>query len=210
MALIAACAHEAPGAADTLAAFGAAVERKDYAAAYALTSASYRQRVPFAAFRSALDDGGGDTQAQARNLRSQASRGGLRASVELDDEAGQSVVLVEESGAWRLDGQPFEPWSQATPRAALRSFVRALERRRYDVVLRLSPTRHRAGLTAETLRAYWEGEHAEENARLLPACAPPSGRPSSNLVTRRTCLTASARRSASCARTASGRSRIPG
>jgi hypothetical protein len=167
VALAAACAHAAPGAADTLAAFGAAVERKDYAAAYALTSASYRQRVPFAAFRSALDDGGADTQTQARNLRSQVGRGGLRARVELDDEAGQPVVLVEESGSWRLDGQPFEPWSQATPRAALRSFVRALERRRYDVVLRLSPTRHRAGLTAETLRSYWEGEHAEENARLL-------------------------------------------
>jgi hypothetical protein len=49
----------------------------------------------------------------------------------------------------------------------LRSFVRALEQRRYDVVLRLCPTARRAGLSIDVLRAYWEGEHQVENAQLL-------------------------------------------
>jgi hypothetical protein len=75
--------------------------------------------------------------------------------------------VVDEGGRWRIDGAPFEPWSQRTPRAALRSFVRALEQRRYDIVLRLCPTRHRTGLTVESLRSYWEGAGKDENAQLL-------------------------------------------
>lgn len=168
LALTVACAAKAPGPSDTLASFGAAVERKDYAAAYALTSSDFRARVPLAAFRAELEAGGADTQAVGRNLREEGARGKLR--VELDLEAlnlGEPLVLVQEGGAWRVDRHPLAPWSQATPRAALRSFVRALEQRRYDVVLRLCPTRNRAGLSVETLRAAWEGTEREDNARLL-------------------------------------------
>lgn len=161
----AACAHQAPGPADTLAAFGAAVERKDYAGAYALTSTEFRARVPLAAFRAELEAGGTETQAVARELRSEATRRKLRVEVELG--LGQAIRLVDEGGAWRVDGHPLEAWSQATPRAALRSFVRALEQGRYDVVLRLCPTRLRAGLSVEALRASWEGAEREQNARLL-------------------------------------------
>jgi hypothetical protein len=49
----------------------------------------------------------------------------------------------------------------------LRSFVRALERKRYDVALRLVPNRYRPGLTIDKLREYWEGEQKVENAQLL-------------------------------------------
>jgi hypothetical protein len=159
------CAAKAPGPSETLAAFGGAVERKDYATAYSLTSAEYRARVPLAAFRSQLEAGGTDAQTGGRNLREAAGRGKLRVEVDLD--LGERLPLVEEGGVWRVDGNPLDPWSQATPRAALRSFVRALEQRRYDVVLRLCPGRARAGLTAETLRAAWEGPDRENNARLL-------------------------------------------
>jgi hypothetical protein len=162
------CARKAPGPSETLASFGAAVERKDYEAAYGLTSSSYRARVPLAAFRSELEAGGTDTQATGRNLREEASRGKLRVNVQLDDaDPGERLVLVEEGGAWRVDRHPLEPWSQATPRAALRSFVRALEQRRYDVVLLLCPNRSRPALSVDTVRAAWEGPDRESNARLL-------------------------------------------
>src|SRR5205085_1468728 len=69
-----------------------------------------------------------------------------------------------------------DPWGQRPPRAALRTFVRALAERRYDIMLRLVPRRHRADLTAEKLRQYWEA-HQEETkgmlARLQPALAAP-------------------------------------
>jgi hypothetical protein len=160
-----ACARQAPGPADTLASFGAAVERKDYAAAYALTSQEFQARVPLAAFRADLEGDGAEAQALGRQLRTEAGRRPARAELEL--EPGQPVRLVEERGRWRVDGGAFQPWGQQTPRAALRSFIRALEQRRYDIVLRLCPSRQRAGLSIETLRDYWQGARKDENAQLL-------------------------------------------
>jgi hypothetical protein len=159
------CAHHAESPTDTVAAFGAAVERKDYEAAYALTSDEFRKRTPLASFRAELEAGGDDTQALGRRLREQAARSPLR--VEVDVDLGDKLPLVLDGGRWRIDGQPFELWSQKTPRAALRSFIRALERRRYDVALRLVPNRYRPGLTTDKLRDYWEGERKAENVQLL-------------------------------------------
>jgi hypothetical protein len=160
------CARPAAGPASTLSALGAALERKDWDAAYALTSADFRARVPRAAFRAQLEDGGASTQALAHRLRAAGDATPARVTVEL--APGEPLGLVDDGGLWRVaDPQLFEPWSQKTPRAALRSFVRALDERRYDVVLRLCPMRRRAGLSVEALRAYWEGEHKAENAALL-------------------------------------------
>jgi hypothetical protein len=160
-----ACARRAPGPADTLAAYGAAVERRDDAAAYALTSDGFRARVPLAAFRAELDAGGDETRALGKQLRTDAARHPPRVELELD--LGETVSLVEEGGRFRVDGAPLDPWSQKTPRAALRTFIRALERGRYDIVLRLCPARRRAGLTAGALREAWEGARKEQNAQLL-------------------------------------------
>ena len=77
------------------------------------------------------------------------------------------MPLVLESGGWRIDGPVLEPWGQGTPRAALRTFLRALAERRYDVVLRLVPNRYRGGLSADKLRQYWEQERTDEHAALL-------------------------------------------
>jgi hypothetical protein len=160
------CARPLAGPGATLSALGAALERKDYDAAYALTSADFRARVPLAAFRAELEEGGPATEALGQRLR--AAGEARRPRVTVEPAPGEPLALVEEGGRWLVDDPAlFEPWSQRTPRAALRSFVRALERRRYDVVLRLCPTRRRAGLSVEALRAFWEGEHKTENAALL-------------------------------------------
>jgi hypothetical protein len=160
------CARPAGGPADTLASFGAALERKDYAAAYALTSADFRARMPLPVFRAELEDGGPDTLALARRLRAEGERRSLRVTVELPP--GESVSLVADGGRWLIDEPTFvEAWGQKTPRAALRSFVRALEQRRYDIVLRLCPARRRAGLTVAMLKDEWEGERKAENADRL-------------------------------------------
>ena len=159
------CGHRAQAPSETLTAFGAAVERKDYAAAYALTSSEMRQRVPFEAFKAALESGGEDAQAFGRRVREGAVKAPLHAEVDVD--LGEKLPLVFEGGRWRVDGQPFDTWSQKTPRAALLSFVRALSRKRYDVALRLVPNRYRPGLSAEKLRDYWEGDQKAENGQLL-------------------------------------------
>jgi hypothetical protein len=49
----------------------------------------------------------------------------------------------------------------------LRAFVRAVENKRYDVLLRLAPGRFRSAITVDKLRAYWEGEQSTQNRALL-------------------------------------------
>ncbi len=163
--LLPGCAHRAEGPADTVAAFGTAVGRGDLRGAYALTSAEFRRRMPFEAFTAGFKAGGDEPQALGRRMVAEAPAIPPRVDVELS--FGERVPLVIEDGYWRIDGPVYEAWGQATPRAALRTFVRALDERRYDVILRLAPNRYRAGLTAEKLRAYWEGDRRKENGALL-------------------------------------------
>lgn len=164
---MAACAHQPRGPAETLAGFGAAVDRKDYPAAYALMSADYRRRVPLADFRAQLEAGGADAQEVARRLAATAARTPMRIEVEAD--LGETLALIMDAGEWRVDGPLFELYGQRTPRAALRSFLRAIERGRYDVAVRLVPNRYRLGVTADKLRDYWEGDKKVENQKLLQA-----------------------------------------
>jgi len=163
--LAAACAHApaAPGAA--LAAFGDALARGDLRAAYAMTSADLQRRVPFEAFAAGFQGPAADPAGLGRRIAAEAERVAPRVEVEL--AAGERVPLVFQDGQWRVDGPVYEAWGQETPRAALRTFVRALDARRYDVLLRLVPDRVRGGLTPERLRTFWEESDADVHRRLL-------------------------------------------
>jgi hypothetical protein len=158
------CAHKPEGPAATLQDLGAALGRGDARAAYALTSSDFQKRTPYEAFAATLAANGGDTRALGKRLADQAPRVAPRVEVQLGQ--GDAVALVLEDGRWRVDGPLPEPWGQRTPRAALRTFVRALGERRYDVVMRLVPRRHRVDLNADKLRQYWEA-HQDETRGLL-------------------------------------------
>lgn len=159
-----ACAHQPEGPAATLQAFGAALARNDLRGAYALTSADFQKRTPYEVFAAGLGSSAGDTKDVGRRFAEQAAHVEPRVEVQLAQ--GETLALVLEGGRWRVDGPAPEPWGQRTPRAALRTFVRALGERRYDVVLRLVPRRHRADLTADKLRQYWEAHQDETKAML--------------------------------------------
>ena len=159
-----ACAHQPEGPAATVQQFGAALGRGDLRGAYALTSGDFQKRTPYEAFAAGLGTNPNDTAAIGKRIGEQAARIPPRVEVQLAQ--GDVLALVLEGGRWRVDGPVPEPWGQRTPRAALRTFVRALGERRYDVVLRLVPRRHRADLTADKLRQYWEA-HQEETRGLL-------------------------------------------
>jgi hypothetical protein len=63
---------------------------------------------------------------------------------------------------WVFGEDPTLVYDQSTPRAALRSLVRASLQRRWDVLLSLAPERYRLGLSEDDLRTAWtEGEHAD-------------------------------------------------
>jgi hypothetical protein len=161
------CGHRAPSPGATLTSYGAALERGDHRAAYAQMSAGYRQRVPYEQFRRQLEAGGGDARWTGSSLRQNGERWGARLEVPL--AADERALLVREAGGWRLEAPPFPAFNQETPRAALRAFIRAVETRRYDVLVELAPARYRAEVTPEKLQRYWQARGPERTRALLAA-----------------------------------------
>lgn len=144
--------------------FAAAAARKDWNAAYALMSASYQRRVSIDQFRAQL---GAEPEAVAADAAA-LSRADVRAThAQLDLARGDRISVILEDAAWRLETPPIDPFAQDSPRAALRTFVRAVDSRRYDVLLRLSPRRYRDRINKDTLRAYWEGPDRQAHRHLL-------------------------------------------
>lgn len=82
---------------------------------------------------------------------------------------GEQLVLVLENGKWKLDPASLDFYAQDTPKHVVMGFVRALERRRFDVVLRYIPDAHREGFDAERLKKAWEGPDKEEMLHVLTA-----------------------------------------
>ena len=162
---LAACAHRPEEPAATMASFGAALARGDLRSAYELTSVAFQRRMPYEAFAAALTAARAEPAALGRRLVTEAGAVAPRVVVTL--ALGEEVPLVLEGDRWRIDGPVYEAWGQATPRAAVQTFIRALDAHRYDIVLRLVPDRYRAGLSADRLRVFWEGDHKEEHQALL-------------------------------------------
>lgn len=162
---LAACAHRPEEPATAVASFGAALARGDLRGAYQLTSAGFQRRMPYEAFAASLTAAGGEPATLGQRMMAEA--GAVAPRVDVTLQLGEQVPLVLEDGRWRVDGPVYEAWGQGTPRAAVRSFIRALDARRYDIVLRLVPDRYRAGLSAERLRTFWEGENAPGHQAIL-------------------------------------------
>lgn len=155
------CAHRPPsGPAATVRAFAAAVRAGRVDDAYALMSRDYRRAHDRDAFAKSL---GPEAERAAAQLAGRKLE--LHAEVELGD--GQRLSLVEEPEGWRFARDPLDFYPQRTPEEALRSFVRAAQRRRWDVVLRFIPQRYRNTITAQSLKERWEGDHAAELAQQL-------------------------------------------
>ena len=75
--------------------------------------------------------------------------------------ADQPVEVIWTGQAWVFAEDPTLVYDQSSPRAALRSLVRASRLQRWDVLLGLAPERYRLGLAEEDLRRAWsEGEYA--------------------------------------------------
>ncbi|HEY8432414.1 MAG TPA: hypothetical protein VIL20_28780 [Sandaracinaceae bacterium] len=149
----------------TVAAFAAALRDGRIADAYALMSESYRRRVSYEEFERYFRDYPDEVRETARALGERSGRAEQEAVVEYGE--GETLRLTREGGQWRVSTDVVDFYDQSTPRAALRSFVRAMERGRYDVVLRLVPEADREGMTPERMREAWEGEGREEVERLV-------------------------------------------
>jgi hypothetical protein len=161
------CAHAPPTAEETLARFARALRDADADAAYAQLSTDYRARVPLAEFRRRLQQNPRETAETARALLRPAEPVEITAHAPYGD--GEVVELVREPDGFHIRGDVTEFYPQHTPTATLRSFVRAMRRGRYDVVLRFVPRAEREGVTEDTLREAATGDEQDRIAAMLVA-----------------------------------------
>lgn len=151
----------------TLMAFARALNRGQFEDAYALMSADYRKRVSLERFKKTLSENPQETAEVSNALSHVPNPAEQRAVVEYDDDA--QLQLTRHGERWFIATDVVDFYDQSTPRNALRSFVRAMDRKRYDVVIRLVPNSDKEGITTERMEQAWAGQERERVERMLNA-----------------------------------------
>jgi hypothetical protein len=132
------------GPSETLRAYARALEEKRVDDAYRLLSDEARRAVPLEAFRRMVLENPEDVMEVARALARPAADPTVHATVTMP--SGQELTLVFQDGRWRIDAAAIDLYGQQTPRQALVGFLRAFERKRYDVILRYVPDAEREAI----------------------------------------------------------------
>lgn len=149
--------------------YSLAVEAGRATEAYELLSSDSKKTISFEQFQRILKENPEEVRELAQSLRRpQAAAPRVTATVTGPD--GESaLLLLYEGGAWRVDASAIDLYSQRTPEAAVRAFVRAYDNRRFDVLLKFVPDEERDELTAAELKQAWEGEERADMDRLTGA-----------------------------------------
>jgi hypothetical protein len=189
------------GPSDTLRTYAQALREGRVDDAYRLLSDDAKRSMSLDAFRRAAKENPEEIREIAQAVSRPASDPVVSATVNMPN--GDELLLVYENGKWRIDAAAIDLYSQATPRQALAGFLRAYERKRYDVILRYVPDAEKTGvlpgdepapalaptasgsptpnapaekaaasttdITAEKLRAAWEGPQKEQMNRIVQA-----------------------------------------
>jgi hypothetical protein len=155
------------GPRETLQSYALALREKRVDDAYALLSRDARARVSYAEFDRMVSENAREIEDISASLLEPAEPPKVTATLSSPD--GESLLLVYEGDGWHVDGSAFDLYGQGTPRAALESFVRAFDNKRYDVLLRFVPEAKREGLTEEQLKQAWEGDQRPQIERLTQA-----------------------------------------
>ncbi len=134
------------GPSDTLRDYAGALQERRVDDAYRLLSDDAKRSMSIEAFRRMVAENPDDVLEVARALGRPASDPVVSATVTLPN--GDELELVFEDGRWRVNAAAIDLYGQGTPRQALAGFLRAFERKRYDVVLRYVPDADREGAVA--------------------------------------------------------------
>jgi hypothetical protein len=176
------------GPSDALRAYAKALEEGRADDAYRLLSDEARRAMSLEAFRRAVKDNPDEALEVAKALARPSSDPTVLATVTVP--SGEELVMVYEDGRWRIDAAAVDLYGQSTPRQALLGFLRAYEKKRWDVVLRYVPEADLEGvaptgedaeggeapkpsldarLTVDKLKASWEGPQKEQMDRVVQA-----------------------------------------
>jgi hypothetical protein len=125
------------GPSDTLRSYAQALEQGRVDDAYRLLSDEAKRSMSLEAFRRAIQENPEDAVEIARAIARPSSDPVVTATVTVPN--GEELLLVYEGGKWRIDASAVDLYGQATPRQAMLGFLRAVDRKRYDVILRYVP-----------------------------------------------------------------------
>jgi hypothetical protein len=159
-----ACAH-GTGPDQTLDRYGTALKNRDFAAAYDLMSSSFRVKVTREDYVRTMRDNDREVNETAERLR--GKKGSMEVSAEFEYGLGDTMRLIQEDGQWRIATYPLGFYDQSTPKAALRSFIRAYRLERWEVMLRFVPNSYREKMNAEKMKAQFTGPSREQMENLI-------------------------------------------
>ncbi len=149
----------------TLHAYARALEDGRAADAYHLLSDEARRAMSFDAFKKILETSPEDAREIGRSLQRPTTPAVITATVTAS--TGETLELVWNDGKWKVEATAIDLYRDDTPRHTIEGYARALERKRYDVVLRYVPEAHREGLDATKLKTAWEGPDKDEIEQVL-------------------------------------------
>ncbi|HEY0989306.1 MAG TPA: hypothetical protein VGD80_19690 [Kofleriaceae bacterium] len=149
----------------TLDRYGSALKNHDFGAAYDLMSSSFRGKVSRDDYVRMMRDNGREVNETADRLR--GKKGSLEVSAEFEYGLGDTMRLVQEDGQWKIATNPLGFYDQSTPKAALRSFIRAYRLERWDVMLRFVPNSYREKMDAKKMQAQFTGPSREQMENLI-------------------------------------------
>jgi hypothetical protein len=130
-----------------------------------LLSDEARRSMSYEAFKKILESSPEDAKEIGRSLSRPTTPAVITATVTAP--SGEVLELVWNDGQWKVEANAIDLYRDDTPRHAVEGYVRALERKRYDVILRYVPESHREGLDVAKLKAAWEGPDKEDTEQVL-------------------------------------------
>jgi hypothetical protein len=170
-----ACAASSQDPESTLHAYAHALEEGHAEEAYRLLSDEARRGMSYESFKKTIESSPDDAREVGRSLSRPTTPAVITATV--TTPTGETLELVWADGRWKIDASAIDLYRDDTPRHTIEGYVRALARKRYDVILKYVPEAHREGLDEAKLKTAWEGPDKDEIEKVLAGLkqALPSG-----------------------------------
>lgn len=144
--------------------YSRALRRREFGEAYEMMSSAFRAKISKEEFVRMMGDNPREVAETAERL---SGRGSIEVSAELRYGLGDTMRLVQEDGRWKLAANPLAFYDQSSPRAALRSFLRAYRLGRFDVMLRFVPERYRTRMDVAKMKAQFQGASKDAMETLM-------------------------------------------
>ncbi len=153
------------GPSQTLDTYGRALKNHDFAQSYGLMSSAFRGKVSREDYVRMMRDNPREVDETADRLR--GKHGSLEVSAEFEYGLGDQMRLVQEDGHWKISTNPLAFYDQSTPKAALRSFIRAFRLERWDIMLRFVPNQFREKMDVAKMKTQFSGPSKDQMETLM-------------------------------------------